>query len=69
MTVSVIIIMSLTTSCLEKIKPSVIDTFEGLGYALDQCFAKVFAVWFMIKRLAFVIMVFSTENTLAMVLM
>jgi hypothetical protein len=59
-------LMTKTTETLERIEPQFGAIYESLKYSENNWFARFFPVWFMLKRYAFIGMVFNMSNTQGM---
>jgi len=62
---AVIAIMAQKTVTLQKIKPKFGSLYGGLGYE-NNWLVRFYPIWFMAKRIAFVVMVFYLESTFLM---
>jgi len=63
---TVLILMTLKAATLERIEPKFGALYENLRVE-HTSFARIYPVWFMLKRIAFVAMVFNFEYTHGMV--
>jgi len=57
---TVLILMTLRAATLERIEPNFGALYENLRVE-HTYFARIYPVWFMLKRIAFVAMVFNFE--------
>jgi len=64
---AIIVIMTRKAPTLERLKPRFGSLYESLSYE-GNFFARFYPVWFMIKRIGFVFLVFYFKSTQGMVL-
>ena len=59
--------MTRSNETMKKIEPQCGAVYEALKYTEDNKFARFFPIWFMLKRYAFVAMVFNFDYTHGMI--